>query len=196
MRPIDILAVALAGSLNRRQAAVLDGRRADWRHITPSSRSTHATRAVEILGATRNPTAEFMKQIARNVTDTATGFLRAKRYLVIDRETHCCDAFKQILRAAGATPVRIPASSPNCNVIGERFVLSIKSECLDRFVLFGTDSLRRATSEFVVQYLSERNHKGIGNQLIALTAIVGSVIGRVRKKERLGGLLNVYRRAA
>jgi putative transposase len=156
----------------------------------------HATRAVEILGTTTNPTADFMKQIARNVADSASGFLRAKRYLIIDRDSLYCDAFKSILRAAGVTPVRIPASSPNCNSIAERFVLSIKSECLSRFVFFGIDSLRRATAEFVAHYLSERNHQGLGNQLIAPTSRVGSVIGRVRKKERLGGLLNFYHRAA
>jgi putative transposase len=156
----------------------------------------HATRAVEILGTTTNPTAEFMKQIARNVTEIATSFRRAKRYLIIDRNALYCDAFKSILRAAGVRPIRIPASSPNCNSIAERFVLSIKSECLNRFEFFGIKSMRRATAEFVAHYLSERNHQGIGDQLIAPTAEVGSVIGRVRKKERLGGLRNFYHRAA
>jgi putative transposase len=112
------------------------------------------------------------------------------------RDALYCDAFRQILRAAGVKPVRIPASSPNCNSIAERFVLSIKSECLNRFVFFGIESLRRATAEFVAHYLSERNHQGIGNRLIDPTENVGSVIGRVRKKERLGGLLNFYHRAA
>ena len=83
------------------------------------------------------------------------------------------------------TPVRIPASSPNCNSKAERFVLSIKSECLNLFVFFGIESLRRATAEFVAHYLSERNHQGIGNEFIAPTAEVGSVIGRVRKKDFL-----------
>ena len=156
----------------------------------------HATRAIEILGTTTNPNGAFMAQVAKNVTDAVGGFLRAKRFLIIDRDALYCDTFKAILRAAGVKPVRIPASSPNCNAIAERFVLSIKRECLDRFAFFGAESLRRAASEFAIHYNEERNHQGVGNGLIAPTVKIGNTNGRVRTRERLGGLLNFYHRAA
>ena len=92
--------------------------------------------------------------------------------------------------------VKSPPSSPNCNSIAERIVRSIESECLDRLILFGSDSLRRALAAFGTHYNSERNHQGIENRLIAPTVPIGGTLGRIRKTERLGGLLNFYRRAA
>lgn len=156
----------------------------------------HATRAVEILGTTTNPTTEFMKQVARNVTDATTGFLRTKRYLIIDRDSIFCAAFRDILRAARVEPTRIRPSSPNCNAIAERFVRSVKSECIERLIFFGTASLERALAEFSAHYNAERNHQGVENRLIAPATAVGAAIGRIRTKERLGGLLNYYHRVA
>ena len=69
--------------------------------------------------------------------------------------------------------VKSPPSSPNCNSIAERIVRSIKSECLDRLILFGSDSLRRALAAFGTHYNSERNHQGIENRLIAPTVPIG-----------------------
>ena len=156
----------------------------------------HATRAIEIVGTTTNPAADFMQQLARNLTDSVDGFINAKRYLILDRDTIYCDAFKAILRAARVEPTMIPPSSPNCNAFAERFVRSIKSECLDRIVFFGTDSLHRALAAYAAHYNAERNHQGVGNNLIAPEVRVGHRFGRIRKRERLGGLLNFYHRAA
>jgi putative transposase len=80
------------------------------------------------------------------------------------------------------------------NAIAERFVLSIKRECLSRLILFGTRHLERAVSEFVEHYNTERPHQGIGNRPINEHPAVGT--GEVVARERLGGLLRHYERAA
>jgi hypothetical protein len=84
----------------------------------------------------------------------------------------------------------IPASAPNCNAYAERFVKSIRDECLDRMIFFGTRALDHALSEFESHFLEERNHQGIGNELI--DPVLGDAEGIVARKERLGGLLNYY----
>jgi transposase InsO family protein len=78
-----------------------------------------------------------MEHMARNLVDVEDGFLRGKRYLIIDRDPLYTEAFRRILRGAGIKVVRLPARSPNLNASAERFVLSIKSECLERMVLLG-----------------------------------------------------------
>jgi hypothetical protein len=91
--------------------------------------------------------------------------------------------------------VRTPVHAPNANAYAERFVRSIREECLDRLILFGERRLLRALDEFVAHYHRERNHQGLGNELITpATAAAGGT--RVRCRDRLGGLLRYYHRAA
>jgi len=80
-------------------------------------------------------------------------------------------------------------------VYAERFVRSIKEECLDRLILLGERHLRRALAEFVAHYRAERNHQGLGNELIERYGR-SRVVGPVRRRQRLGGMLNYYYRAA
>ncbi|MGE3877899.1 MAG: integrase core domain-containing protein [Planctomycetota bacterium] len=154
----------------------------------------HATRAVEIAGITTNPDAKFMAQVARNLTDPMDGFLRAKRFLILDRDTKFTEQFRSILRESGVTSVSTAVRAPNMNAVAERFVLSIKRECLDRLILLGTGHLVRAVDEFVVHYNLERPHQGLGNELITKPRANGA--GEVMVGERLGGLLKHYRKAA
>jgi transposase InsO family protein len=135
-----------------------------------------------------------MSQIANLLTDPVDGFLRHARYLVIDRDSKFTEAFRRILRDAGVRALRIPASAPNCNAYAERFVRSIKDECLDKLIFFGTPSLDRALRDYEAHYLEERNHQGVGNELI--DAVLGDAEGIVARRERLGGLLNYYYRRA
>jgi putative transposase len=100
-----------------------------------------------------------------------------------------------MLAEQGVESVKLPPRSPNLNAHAERFVRTIKEECLEQMILFGEDALRRAVYEFVVHYHFERNHQGLGNRLIVVPTTVQTV-GRVRRKQRLGGLLNYYHRAA
>lgn len=154
----------------------------------------HATRAVHIAGITTNPNGAFIAQIARNLTDEVDGCLLGMRYLILDRDSKFTAQFKRILEDAGVTVVLISYQAPNMNAIAERWVLSIKSECLDRIVLFGEPSLRRALKEYGAHFHSERPHQGLGNELVQGEPFFG--IGEVVMTERLGGLLQSYRRSA
>jgi transposase InsO family protein len=155
-----------------------------------------ATRRVHIAGIIDGPFGGWMEQTARNLTDAFDGFLLGKRCLIHDRDPLFTDAFRDILRAAGVKTVRLPPRSPNLNPHVERFVLSIKSECLDHLILFSEPQVRRACTEYVEHYHGERNHQGLANQLIDNSAIAANNDGHVMCDERLGGLLKFYRRAA
>ena len=124
------------------------------------------SRIVEVVGLARDPGGEWMKQMARNLLDADDGFLRGKRYLILDRDPLYTKEFRQMLRGAGVKPLLLPARSPNLNAYAERFVLSIKSECLDRIVPLGEGHLRRAIGEYLVHYHGERNHQGLANVLL------------------------------
>ena len=136
----------------------------------------------------------FMAQVARNLTDAFDGFLNGRRFLICDRDSCFTTEFRRILEEAGVHVIRTPHQAPNCNAYAERFVLSIKSECLDRMIFFGESSLRRAVAEYVEHYHAERAHQGLGNERIEPAALV--VEGEVRCRERLGGILKYYHRAA
>jgi len=154
------------------------------------------TRRVHFAGCTPNPNEQWMTQIARNLTDTIDGFLPGKRYLLMDRDTKFCAVFRQILKDEGVEPVLLPPRSPNLNSHLERFHRSIKSECLERMIFFGENSLRRAVVAYLEHYHAERNHQGLDNQLIDPEAGVGTVAGKIERRERLGGVLNYYYRKA
>jgi putative transposase len=126
------------------------------------------------------------------------GFLNGCRYLFHDRDSKFCESFRSILRAAGVEPLALPAHSPNLNAFAERWVRSVKEECLGRLILFSEASLRHVLAEYVEHFLHERNHQGRGNRLLFPRPQdrVGFRVGRVRSRERLGGLLRHYRRAA
>ena len=155
-----------------------------------------ATRKVEIAGMSRGPDGLWMDEMARNLLDAADGFLLGKRYLILDRDPLYTKEFRAMLRRGGVKVIRLPPSSPNLNAYAERFVLSIRTECLDRIVPLGEAHLRRSISEYLRHYHAERNHQGLGNALIEGAPSPANTNGRVERRERLGGLLNFYTRAA
>ena len=127
------------------------------------------------------------------------GFLRNATHLVHDRDPVFTKAWTDLLKSAGVECVKIPASSPNCNPYAERFVKTIKTECLDQFVILGERHLRHLLREFVVHYHTERYHQGLGGRIImrAPSATNDSgASGQVRCRSRIGGLLNYYTREA
>lgn len=138
-----------------------------------------ATRSVHFAGCTVNPTAEWMTQVARNLTDAYDGFLGGVRYLLTDRDDKFCAAFRGLLENEGVEAVRLPARSPNLTPHIERFMRSIKEECLGRMIFFGEASLRNAVREFVVHYHTERNHQGLENHLIAPGEGLGQTTGQI-----------------
>ncbi|MGB5661476.1 MAG: integrase core domain-containing protein [Thermoanaerobaculia bacterium] len=152
------------------------------------------TRSVYFGGATPHPNEPFMSQIARNLTDAVDGFLVGHRFLICDRDAKFTARFRRMLEDAGVQVIRTPHQAPNCNAYAERFVLSIKSECLHRMIFFGESCLRRAIQTYLDHYHTERAHQGIGNEVIQREERVAG--GVVCCRERLGGLLKHYYRAA
>lgn len=155
-----------------------------------------ATRRVQIAGITPHPTAAFMQQCARQLTDPCDGFLLGKRYLLHDRDTKFTQAFDVLLAASGVEPILLPPRSPNLNAHCERFVRSIKEEALARMIMLGERALYHAIHQYLAHYHTERNHQGLDNQLIEGEEAVGCQTGDVMRRERLGGLLSYYYREA
>ncbi len=155
-----------------------------------------STRRIHIAGIASEPDGAWMSQISRNLTDVGDGFLTGKRFLIHDRDPRFTLAFRETLAAADVQVVRLPPRSPNLNAYAERFVRTVKESCLDRFVLVGEASLRRALCEFAAHYHHERNHQGLGNRLIVPLAEQPNHNGRIACRERLGGLLKYYHRPA
>ena len=137
-----------------------------------------------------------MKQVARNLTNMWDGFLLGIRYLIHDRDPLFTEEVRELLRDAGVKPLRLPAKSPNLNAYAERFVLSIRRECLDRIVPLSEQHLRTAVAEYLVHHNTERNHQGLDNELItALPATTNDAVPII-SRERLGGVLKYYYKAA
>ena len=101
-----------------------------------------------------------------------------------------------VLEQDGVDCLRLPPRSPNLNAHLERFMRSIKEECLSRMIFFGEQSLRNAVREFLAHYHTERNHQGLANQLIAPGVEVGAAVGKIACRERPGGMLRYYYRTA
>jgi putative transposase len=155
-----------------------------------------ATRRVHVAGITPHPTAAFIEQCARQMTDAFDGFLLGKRYLIHDRDTKFTQVFDGMLKSSGVEPIVLPPRSPNLNAYCERFVRSIKEEVLEQMVMLGEGSLTRAIYQYLAHYHTERNHQGLDNQLIMQEGKVSGHMGQVVRRERLGGLLSYYHRAA
>ena len=156
------------------------------------------SRRVTIAGITAHPDQNWMQQIARNATLEHWGYLHPCRYVLHDRDTKFCAEFRETLAAGGVKCLRLPPRSPNLNAFAERWVRSVKEECLSRLILFGERSLRRALTQFQEHYHEERNHQGKGNVLL-FPAPAPLEPGRrrgIRCRERLGGLLRYYSRSA
>ncbi|MFV1969097.1 MAG: hypothetical protein ACC628_27055 [Pirellulaceae bacterium] len=154
------------------------------------------TRRMHFAGCTPHPDERWMKQVARNLTDSIDGFLLGKRSMLMDRDGKFCPAFRKILNDAGTQPVRLPPRSPNLNADLERFMKSIKSEALERMIFFGEKSLRRAVAPYLEHDHAERNHQGLDNQILEPGDEVGAVAGKIECRERLGGMLRYDSRDA
>ncbi|MHC4932522.1 MAG: integrase core domain-containing protein [Planctomycetota bacterium] len=157
-----------------------------------------ASRKVHVAGLTPYPRQEWMKQIACNVTMEGWGFLGRSRFLIHDRDGKFCPAFRSVLKSGGIRCLPLPARSPNLNAFAERWVRSVKDECLSRLILFGEGSLRKALDQYLAHYRHERNHQGLRNGVLEPLSEdrVGESQGRIQRRNRLGGLLNFYYRRA
>ena len=146
----------------------------------------HATRVVEVAGITTRPNGEFMAQVARNLTDSVDGFLRDKRFLILDRDSKFTEQFRR--------PTAYQA--PDMNAFAERWVQSVKRECLSRMILFGERHLRWALLSYLAHYHKDRPHQSLGDEPLVPRPGEPPPGGEVVADERLGGLLRSYRRSA
>jgi transposase InsO family protein len=136
-----------------------------------------------------------MQQIVRTLTMVDASVAGARRMLICDRDRKWSRDVRRLLEEVGIHVVMTPARAPNANAYAERFVRSMKEECLNRMIPIGEQHFRRAIAEYVEHYHQERNHQGLDNRLIAGVPTT-DVAGRVHRRSRLGGLLNYYQRAA
>jgi len=139
----------------------------------------------------------FRTPRARNVTDGFAGPLLGAKYLIHDRDTKYTASFDQIISSVGIEPLKLPARSPNLNAYAERWVLSAKTEALDRLILLNGRQVRRVLDQYLTHYHAERAHQGLDGELIdPEPAPPGEGTGEVVRSKRLGGLLSHYHRPA
>jgi transposase InsO family protein len=154
-----------------------------------------ASRRVIIVGSTPHPDELFTRQLGRTRTTADDGVLVDHRVLICDRDRKWTPSIRRLLATSGIRIVQAPFQAPNANAHAERFVRSIKDECLSRVIPFGERHLRRTIAAFVEHYHHGRTHQGLGNELID-PVFPRRGPGRIRRRDRLGGLLNYYYRAA
>jgi putative transposase len=137
-----------------------------------------------------------MLQMSRNLLDGESGLLRDKRFLIIDRDTKYSLSFRQALEREGIGVIRLPPRSPNLNAYAERFVRSVKEECLSKIIPIGPSMLRRTLREDMEHYHRERNHQGLGDRTINPLPNCRNTTKTVSRRARLGGILNFYEHVA
>jgi transposase InsO family protein len=153
------------------------------------------SRWVRVVGSTPYPDEAFVVQALRLLTDGVDEILKPGRVLICDRDPKWSGTVAAFLEREGVRMLNTPASAPDCNAFAERLVRSIKEECLNRVLLLGEGHLRYAVREFVAHNHAERNHQGLGNALIQMLNRSDGQ-GVVRRRPRMGGMLNFYYRAA
>ena len=153
-----------------------------------------ATRRVHFVGITTNPNGAWMKQIARNLTDSHDGSLLGTRYLLMDRDTKLCEAFRSLLDDSGVKPVRLPPRSPNMNGIAERCVLSARQDLLNTVIVLGERHLRRMLRDYIRFYHEDRCHLGLERDCPLIRPVSGrpDPKARIAALPRVGGLHHRY----
>ena len=155
-----------------------------------------ATRKVEIAGISDCPHGAWVERVLRRQLDDFDGFLRIHKYLIHDRDPLFTKSMIDMLASASIESIKLPPKSPNLNAFAERFVRSIKHECLDRIIPIGEKHLWRAVDAYVKHYNNDRPHQGVGNVVLDPSFEPAEHDGKVICDEQLGGLIRSYRRAA
>ena len=153
------------------------------------------SRRVHIVGSTPHPDETFMLQIARHLTDATDGVVDGPRFLICDRDRKWSAAVRHLLETSGVRVIQTPFRAPNCNAHAERFVRSIKEECLNRVIPLGERHFRR-TARGVRGPLSSRTQPSRPRQCLDRRCRRPHHSGSVRRRQRIGGLLSYYYRAA
>ena len=149
---------------------------------------------MHLAGITTSPNGAWVTQQARNLT--MTGDIEAARFLIRDRDTKFTQAFDDVFRAEGIRVIRTPVRAPRANAFAERFVRTVRQECLDWTLIHGQRHLRSVLEEYVEHYNRHRPHRGLDLSPPAPARRVPSTTGAVNRQPLLGGLVNEYQRRA
>jgi len=148
-----------------------------------------------LAGCTTNPTGAWVTQQARNLS--FTGLFERTRFLIHDRDSKFSAAFDEVFRSEGIKVIHTPIRAPRANAYAERFVRTVRAECLDWLLILGRRHLERVLRIYTAHYNSERPHRGLA--LLPpqpANAAARPTAGEIRRRDRLGGLIHEYHRAA
>jgi putative transposase len=164
------------------------------------SLSNWPPRRVHLAGVTSNPDGAWITQQARNLfLATADGGLRL-RFVLRDRDAKFCRGFDEVFSAEGAEVLVTPVQAPNANAYAERWVRTVRAECLDWLLIISRGHLEHVLRIYVEHYNRHRPHRALGLEppgpSVGLTLVAKARRARVRRRDLLGGLLHEYRRAA
>jgi transposase InsO family protein len=159
-----------------------------------------ASRRLEFIACTANPDGAWVSQQARNLIMQLGEQERRFQLLIHDRDTKFSRAFDEIFRSEGIDVIRTPVQAPNANAFAERWVRTVRSDCLDRILILGRRHLERVLRVYTKHYNEHRPHRAL--QLappdgVNSTADVNTrATTALRRRDLLGGLIHEYRRAA
>jgi putative transposase len=154
-----------------------------------------ASRRVHLAGCTTNPTGAWVTQQARNLS--FTGIFERVRLLIHDHDSKFSAAFDEVFRSEGIEVIHTPIRAPQANALAERFVRTIRAECLDWLLIIGRRHLEQVLSTYVAHYNRERPHRGLS--LLSPDPPNNDPRpsnGKIERHDRLGGLIHEYHRAA
>ena len=152
------------------------------------------SRRVHLAGCTTNPTAAWVVQQARNLS--FTGLFEQMRFLIHDRDSKFTASFDEVFRSEGIRVVHTPVRAPQANAYAERFVRTIRTECLDWLLILGRRHLEHVLRTYVNHYNRERPHRGLALQPPEASPLRSPGGGDVHRRDRLGGLIHEYYKAA
>lgn len=153
------------------------------------------TRRVRFVGCTANPTAEWTTQQARHLSWQLQDGAITARSLIHDRDSKIPPSFDAVFHSEGVAVVKSPYPAPTANTIPERWVGSVRRECLDHLLVVSETHLRPVLTAYLAYYNEARSHQGLG-QRTPVPPSAGSRYGPIRWRDRLGGLLGEYYREA
>jgi putative transposase len=153
------------------------------------------SRRVHLAGCTTNPTGAWVTQQARNLSFTR--IFERMRFLIHDRDSKFAAAFDEVLRSEGIKVIRTPIRAPQANAYAERFVRTVRAECLDWLLIIGRRHLETVLRTYSAHYNRERPHRGLALLPPDPTnADHPPSGGEIKRRDRLGGLIHEYHRAA
>lgn len=158
----------------------------------------HGTRRVHLAGITAHPTGEWVTQQARNLLMSLDGHAGSIKFLIRDRDTKFSSAFDAVFTAIGVRVIKTPVQAPRANAVAERWVGSVRRECLDRMLVTGEQHLRLVLSEYTHHYNGHRPHRTLqqnppNGRIQPPVSVTGM---RVLRRDRFGGMIHKYAQVA